>query len=423
MTTMIRTQQVQIKPSHSHYTLLDEFLFASKNLYNCAVYQFRQAIFSKTENVSYYTLDKLLRSEYESDYRAMPTAWSAQQVIMLADKSFKGFNAARKAYNENPSAFTGRPRLPNYLNKTNGRQVISLNCKTIKNGFLQFPKTFNGFTVKLPEHVKDINVVRIISRNQHIVIEIVYDDGKQVESMPDNGKYAGIDFGLDNLAAIASNTGNAPVLINGKGLKSINQFWNKRQAHYKAVNDSINGAWYTTKTGKTKRAERSKREDVLLNKRNNRIKTEMHRISRNIVDTVQKWNCNTLVLGHNKGLKDGINIGTKNNQNFVQIPMDMLRNMITYKAESIGITVISTEEAYTSKASFFHNDPLPKYSKDNAVTYTFNGKREHRGLYVSDKGMINADVNGALNIIRKVVRDAHSSQRIEGYTNPVSVTV
>lgn len=421
---MIRTQQVQIKPSHSHYKLLDEFLFASKNLYNCAVYQFRQAIFSKTGNVNYYTLDKLLRSEYEPDYRAMPTAWAAQQVIMLADKSFKGFNAARKAYNANPSAFTGRPRLPKYLHKTSGRQVISLYCKTVKDGFLLFPKTLNGFTVKLPERVKAINVVRIVPRNQHIVIEIVYDDGKQIELMPDNGRYAGIDFGLDNLAAIVSSTGNVPVLINGKGLKSINQFWNKRQSHYKAVNDSVNGACYATKTGKTKRAERSIREDILLNKRNNRIKTEMHRISRYIVNTVLEWGCNTLVLGHNKGLKDGISIGKKNNQNFVQIPMDILRNMIIYKAESVGITVISTEESYTSKASALHSDFLPKYTKDNTAIYTFSGKRKYRGLYISDKGMINADVNGALNIIRKVVRDdLLQVQRIEGYTNPVSVTV
>jgi putative transposase len=421
---MIRAQQVQIKPSHSHYKLLDGFLFASKNLYNCAVYQFRQAIFSKTENVGYYTLDKLLRSEYEPDYRAMPTAWSAQQVIMLADKSFKGFNAARKAYNANPSAFTGKPRLPKYLHKTSGRQVISLNCKTVKDGFLQFPKTLNGFTVKLPEYVKFINVVRIVPRNRHIVIEIVYDDGKQAEPMLDNSRYAGIDFGLDNLVAIVSNTENVPVLINGKGLKSTNQFWNKRQAYFKAVNDSANGTWYTTKTGKSKRAERSKREDVLLNKRNNRIKTEMHRISRYIVDTVKEWNCNTLVLGHNKGLKDGINIGTKNNQNFVQIPMDTLRIMITYKAEAIGINIITTEESYTSKASAFHNDPLPEYTKDNKNEYVFSGKRKHRGLYISDKGMINADVNGALNIIRKVVRDdSFRVQRIEGYTNPVSVTV
>ena len=421
---MIRTQQVHIKPSHSYYKLLDEFLFASKNLYNCAVYQFRQAIFSKTENVSYYSLDKLLRSEYETAYRAMPTAWSAQQVIMLVAKNFKGFNATKKAYNANPSAFTGKPRLPRYLHKTDGRQVISLDSKTIKDGFLKFPKTFSGFTVKVPEYVKDINVVRIVPRNHHIVIEIVYDDGKQVESLPDNGNYAGIDFGLDNLVALVSNTENAPVLINGKGIKSINQFWNKRQAHYKTMNDSMNGSCYTTKTGSTKLAERSKREGILSNKRNNRIKTEMHRISRYVVNIVQEWECNTLVLGHSKGLKDSINTSSKSNQNFVPIPMGMLRSMITYKAESVGITVISTEESYTSKASAFHCDPLPKYDKDNKSEYVFNGERKYRGLYVSDKGMINADVNGALNIIRKVIRDnLFQVQRIEGYTNPVSVTV
>jgi len=366
----------------------------------------------------------ILRSECAEDYKSLPLAWSAQHVIRLAERSFKGFIAAKRAYYDKPSEFTGKPKLPRYLHRTKGRQVISLNCSTVKDGYLQFPKSFKGFTVKLPEYVGKINVVRIVPRNRHIVVEVVYDNGKKAEQRSDNGKYAGIDFGLDNLAAIASNTGNKPILINGKGLKSINQFWNKRQAHYKAVNDSANGTLYTTKTGKTKRAERSKREDMLLNKRNNRVKTEMHRISHYIVDTIQKWNCNTLVLGHNKGLKDGINMGTKNNQNFVQIPMDMLRSMITYKAEAVGITVILTEESYTSKASAFHNDFLPKYSKDKKSEYVFSGKRKYRGLYVSGIGMINADVNGALNIIRKVVRDdLFQVRRIEGYTNPVSVTV
>jgi putative transposase len=196
---MIRTQQIQIKPAHRYYDLLDRFLFASKNLYNCAVYKFRQAIFNKTENVNYYTLDKQLRSECEADYRSLPLAWSAQHVIRLAERSFKGFTAAKAAYSKNPSLFTGRPKLPKYLHKTKGRQVISLNCDTVKDGFLQFPKSFKGFTVKLPEYVGKINVVRIVPRNRHIVVEVVYDDGKTAEMKPDNGKYAGIDFGLDNM--------------------------------------------------------------------------------------------------------------------------------------------------------------------------------------------------------------------------------
>jgi len=348
-------------------------------------------------------------------------AWAAQWVIKQAENNFKAFHAACKAYAKTPEKFAGRPKPPKYLDKENGRQMLQLNCKTVKGGKLQFPKIFEGFSIELPEYVNNIQVVRIIPKNRHIVVEVVY-RVEVAEALPDNGLYAGIDLGLDNLATVVSNTGNAPLLINGKGLKSLNQFWNKQQAQHKSVNDAMNGEWHETKTGKAKRAKRSKREDMLANKRNNRAKTFMHQASRNIVDTVSSWGCNTIIIGHNENWKQGSNLGKANNQKFVQIPFSQLASMITYKAESLGIQVVLTEESYTSKASALHRDILPTYSKVNSEKHLFSGKRVSRGLYKSGRGLVNADVNGAFNIIRKVVRD-DSIQRIEGYSNPVSVAV
>jgi putative transposase len=402
--------------------MLDDFCFKAKNLYNCAVYHFRQALFGKQEATSYNRLDKQLKAENDGvDYRSIPLAWSAQWVIKQAENNFKAFYAACKSYAKAPEKFLSRPKPPNYLDKVNGRQMLQLNCKTIKDGKLQFPKTYNGFTIKLPDYVKNIQVVRIVPKNRHIVIEVVY-RVEVADKKTDNGFYAGIDLGLDNLATVVSNTGNTPLLINGKGLKSLNQFWNKQQAHYKSVNDAMNGSWRTTKAVQTKSAERSEREETITNKRNKRVKTFLHQTSRKIVDIVLEWGCHTIVIGHNDNWKQESNIGRVNNQRFVQIPFNQLMSMIVYKAEALGIQVTLTEESYTSKASALHRDFLPTYSKDTKESHKFSGNRIHRGLYASDKGMINADVNGALNIIRKVVRD-DLIQRIEGYSNPVSVAV
>ena len=147
----------------------------------------------------------------------------------------------------------------------------------------------------------------------------------------------------------------------------------------------------------------------------------MHQASRKIVDAVSSWGCNTIIIGHNDNWKQESDIGKVNNQKFVQIPFNQLISMVTYKAEALGIHVIVTEESYTSKASALHRDSLPVYGKGTDAR-VFSGKRVSRGLYKSEKGIINADVNGAFNIMRKVVRD-DLIQRIEGYSNPVSVAL
>jgi len=422
--TAMRTYRTILKMNNPYYEMFDGFCFYAKNLYNCAVYHFRQAEFGKTEQTSYEKLDKLLKDENGGkDYRSIPLAWSAQHIIRLAAQNFKAYRKASEDCTKHPEKYLGRPRPPKYLDKEKGRQVFQVNYTKPKNGLLEFKnEKFKGFTLSLPSEIKKIQVVRIVPGNRHIVIEVVYNAEIDVIKR-ESGIIAGIDLGLDNLAAVVSNAGFAPVLINGKGLKSVNQYWNKTHSHYKSINDRMNGICIKTKSGETKTAPRSKREDLLTNKRNNRVKTFMHKASKKIIDILNEWNADTVVLGKNDGWKQKLNISRINNQKFVQIPYNQLIQMITYKAEAAGITVIKTEESYTSVASALDLDTIPVYQKNQKIDKSlFSGVRTKRGMYKSQRGILNADVNGALNIVRKVFPDAFS-QGIEGCSNPVSVTI
>ncbi len=240
---------------------------------------------------------------------------------------------------------------------------------------------------------KDINQVRIVPRKGFYVVEAVYE--KDVKQTPVNPAfYAGIDMGLNNLVALTSNKpGFRSVLVNGRPVKSTNQFYNKRKAELQKA---------LGKTGTTARMER------MTNKRNHRIDHYMHTASKRIVDLLVKEGIGMLVIGKNDAWKQEANMGKRNNQNFVQAPHARFIAMLTYKAELVGITVKVTEESYTSKASLLDLDPLPVWN-NGGEKHTFSGKRIKRGLYrASDGRLINADINGAGNTIRKVAPDAFS---------------
>ncbi len=247
---------------------------------------------------------------------------------------------------------------------------------------------------------KDIDQVRIVPRKGFYVIEVVYE--KAVKQAPVNpAYYAGIDIGVNNLVALTSNKpGFQPAIVNGRPVKSVNQFYNKRRAELQKQRGT---------TGTTKRMER------LTNKRNRRIDHYMHTASKQIIDLLVKEEIGTLVIGKNDGWKNGIEMGKRNNQNFVQIPHARFIQMLSYKAELVGITVKLTEESYTSKASFLDRDPLPVRKPNNDETKpTFSGKRIERGLYrASDGRFINADINGAGNMIRKVAPNAFGPRVVE----------
>jgi putative transposase len=380
------------------FAVIDEAAFKSKNLYNYANYIVRQKFIFEGVYLNYQTMDKLMQSH--ETYKALPTKVS-QQVLMLLHKNWLSFFEACKAYREEPEKFTGQPKLPKYKHKTEGRNILIYTIQALggargkgkgalQRGLIQ-PSGLS-ITVTTRQNPSTINQVRIVPRHGFYVVEIIYEH-EQTKSAVDPALYAGIDIGLDNLAALTSNLpGFVPVLVNGRPVKSVNQFYNKRRAELQSK---------LGHTGTTKRMER------LTNKRNRRIGHYMHTASRWIVEDLVAHGIGTLVVGKNDQWKQEANMGKRNNQNFVGIPHARFISMLSYKAELAGITVILTEESYTSKASFLDCDAMPVYDPHRKEKPTFSGRRIERGLYrAADGTLINADCNGSGNIIRKVAPDA-----------------
>jgi len=402
-------EQHIIDKSDPRYAVIDAAAFASKNLYNAANYELRQAFIHAGRYISYNQLDKLMQSH--EAYKALPAKVS-QQILMVLDKNWKSFFEAKKAYEEDLSKFTGRPRLPKYKHKSDGRNILvytiqALSRNGLKRGIIQ--PSMLPIEVKTL-HAEHIDQVRIVPRKVYYVVEVVYEQAtKQAPVNP--AYYVGIDIGLNNLAALASNKpGFQPVVVNGRPVKSTNQFYNKRTA---ALQHELG------KTGITARMER------MMIKRNRRINHYMHTASRFIIDLLVAEGIGVLVIGKNDGWKQDIEMGKRNNQNFVQIPHARFIQMLTYKAELVGITVLLTEESYTSKASFLDRDPLPVHDPNDNTKHTFSGKRVERGLYrASGNRSINADLNGAYNIIRKVAPDAFGSEGVEDCAvHPVRIVI
>lgn len=397
-----RVEKHFISENNPYYLMLDEFCFKSKNLYNFANYHVRKRFIETGEWLKYNEMDKLFKQEnMDYDYRSMPISSSAQQCLRLLEKNWKSFFKSIKDWSKNKDKYNGRPKLPKYLPK-NGRNIlilVNINCK-VKDGFIKFPKCFNNFTLKTK--VNNLQQVRILPRNKHIVIEVVYNyEVKKLKE--DNGKYISIDLGLDNLATITNNCGINPIVINGRKLKSENKYYNKQISHYREIAKRLNGLDYTNRMNK------------LTIKRNNKITDLIHKASRRVIEYASSCDVNTIVIGNNKDWKRESKMSKKINQTFVGIPHQTLINQIIYKAENEGIRVVITEESYTSGTSFIDGELPIKENYDKT-------RRIHRGLFRSNTGkLINADVNGSYQIIKKVFPNAFS-HGIEDYGfNPIRV--
>ena len=390
-------EQHVIGTSDPRYAAIDAAAFASKNLYNAANYELRQTFIRTGRFLSYPQLDKLMQSH--EAYRALPAKVS-QWVLKGLVKNWESFREAQKSYERNPSNFTGRPGLPKYKYKSEGRNLLvytiqALSRTGLKRGLIQPSQLPIEIQTRHASHCEQVHIV---PRKGYYVVEVIYEKAVQQASV-NPAYYAGIDIGVNNLAALASNKpGFVPVVINGRPVKSTNQFYNKRKAELQSK---------LGHTGTTKRMER------LTTTRNRRIDHYLHTVSKRIIKLLVKEGIGTLVIGKNDDWKQGIEMGKRNNQNFVQIPHARFIQMLTYKAQLMGICVILTEESYTSKASFLDYDPLPVYNAKNSSKPIFSGRRIERGLYrAADGRLINADVNGAYNIIRKVAPDAF--MQVEG---------
>lgn len=387
------TERHIIKSTEHRFTEIDELAFKSKNLYNAANYVIRQSFIYGWGYVNYNEMNRIMKSQ--EAYKALPAKVS-QQILMILDKNWKSFFEAVKAYKADSSKFTGRPKLPKYKDKVKGRNILvytiqAISSKQLKNGIIKLSGT--ELLIKTKVNSDRICQVRLVPKCDSYVIEVIYDEPESTVS--NNNFVASIDLGLDNLAALTSNQpGFTPLLINGRPLKSINQFYNKRKAQ---LQSQLKGSRKT-----------SSRIQRLTRCRNQKVDNYLHNTSRMIVDILVAPQIGTLVIGKNAQWKTEINLGKQTNQNFVSIPHARLIEMLEYKAFLAGIKVIVQEESYTSRANFLGLDPIPVYGKTDKNP-VFTGKRIKRGLYKTSVGqLINSDVNGSYNILRKAIPNAFS---------------
>lgn len=400
---MILAEKHIYKPTHKYYAELDNLCFLSKNLYNSTLYNVRQHYFSTGDYKNYNQVNFEFTHNNQSDYRALP-AKVAKHTQRLVDQNFKSFFALLKKKNQ--GQYNKSISLPKYLDKIKGREVVqyekgAINIKGLADNEIKLSGT--NIVIKTKIARQAIQAVRIVPCNGYIKIEVLYKIQEcNLKQKDDN--VASIDLGLNNLITVTF-TNNKPLIINGRPLKSINQYYNKKKAKYTSLVEKCN----------SKKA--SKRLKRLSLKRTNKIDDYLHKSVSYLMNQLVFNNISTLVVGYNKNWKQDIGIGKVNNQNFTNVPHLKLVQILKYKCQLYGINFVLQEESYTSKSSFIDKDILPIYKPNDDKKYLFLGKRIKRGLYQSKEGkFLNADVNGSYNIMRKVV-----GETIYDIVNPIEV--
>ena len=359
---------------------IERLCHLSKNLYNEANYVIRQEFFSTRKWIHYNNIYQLLKNS--ENYKSLP-AQSAQQTLKLLDKNWKSFFNSMKEWEMHPDKFKEKPRIPSYRKKDGLFILMFTNQQAkIKNGWLHLPKKILSVKTRL----SNLHQVRIIPKGVGYVLEIIYE--KIIKAVQRNrDRVVGIDFGVRNIVTMVNNIGEEPIVVKGGVVKSMNQYFNKRKGELQSVYD-LQGI----KEGKKLRKLSVKRE--------RKLHDALHKISRFVIDWCVDHNIGTLVIGYNEDWKQGINLGKRINQSFVSIPYYKLKRMLEYKGEDVGINVIAQEESHTSKCSFLDNESVKHHNK-------YVGKRSSRGLFRSANGtLINADVNGGYNIVKKAVLNA-----------------
>jgi putative transposase len=388
---MILCQSHNVKRNSSNYKKIDHLLFLSKNLFNASIFAIRQEYLASKKILSGFDLAKKFAEENNPDYRALPAKVS-QQICIQVGTAYKTFFAALKSYKVTPSKFKAPPKIPAYKDKAKGRNILVYTNQAIrcnKKNIL----TLSGTDIVLPTKLakKDIKQARVVKTSTGIKIEILYIKPEKTHVL--NDSVAAIDLGVANLATLTYSSGKQPLVVPGGPVKSINQFYNKKLAEFKS---------------ELKGPKTSKKIVKLTDKRNNKISDYMHKASAFITNQLVSKNVSTLVVGYNKNWKQEVNIGDKNNQNFVQIPHRKFVDQLIYKCTLEGIKVQENNEAYTSKCSFLDLEEIKKQK-------TYLGKRAKRGMFISaSKRKINADVNGSYNILRKVIPEAFNNFVVKG---------
>ena len=358
---------------------LNTLTFNCKNLYNKANYIIRQEFIDNGKYISKFDMFTICKDIEE--YKCLPVR-IARGVLRTLDANWQSFFSCIKKWKTNKELFKGKPNLPKYLPKDGKFTALFYETAILKpkNGKIGL----SSLKLRIPVQTKNkvIEVQVIPTKTNKYKINIVYDYTEN-ELKKDNKNYCSIDLGINNLMTVTSNKqGINPLVINGKPLKSINQFYNKQKAKYQSE---------LPKDIKT-----SKRIQKLTFKRNNRVNDYLHKSTNYIVNFCLKNELNTIVIGYNEFWKQKVNIGKVNNQKFVQIPFERLLSILEYKCQKYGLNILSNEESYTSKCSFLDLEEIKKHD-------VYLGKRVKRGLFISINGkLINSDVNGSYNILRKV---------------------
>lgn len=408
-----RVERHVVRKSDANWQACHKLCSLSRKLGNRAVYLLRHRFFEKAPVLTRKELDTELRHQYSSDYRAMPSAASAQRQGQVIAKQFKGYSLATAEYFKHPDKFQGKPRLPGYKRKyrtfcvgRNGYQILDHQLTITGGKEIGFAPLrvvcckHQEFNAKAEEAIA--GDLRILPMGNTFVVELTYradkEENTNSESVSLNPNEAlCCDLGIDNFAAfVSTKPGIRPFLVKGKILKCINQRYNKQTAELrsKGHHEHIRGKGV---------------------KRYWQIHDLMHKASRLAVNFCLAHDLGRIVIGTNKDWKQRVNLGKRNNQNFVMLPHAKFIEMVRYKAEEYGIQVTVREESYTSKASALDMDEIPDFDpKQSKSAPVFSGKRIKRGLYQSSNGrLINADINGAANIGRKELGDEWLKKLLE----------
>ena len=375
-----------------HTEQLDNLFRISNSLYNQALYHFRQRLDADGTWLWYYDMEKLMKQalnlEGRCDYKLLKSQCS-QQILRVLDKSIKAYCKSIKDWKVHKDKYKAMPQMPHYRKRGGMFNLYYTNQScTVKDGVLRLAK---DLSVQIPQwekyggSIKSFCQVRLIPGKRNIKVEIIYN--KEIKKVDvDKTKYAAIDLGLDNLATMVTAEGCS--IWSGKYLKSYNNHFNKTLSRLQSVKD-MQGMKRTTR-----------RMNLMYDKRDRYIEDAFHKVSRQIVDTLVRKKIGTLVVGYNAGWKQNAGMGKRNNQKFVQMPFARLAGYLRYKCEMIGIEFVEHEESYTSKCDALALETISKHEE-------YLGRRVKRGLFRSSTGkVINADQNGALNILRKVVGDS-----------------
>ena len=392
---MYLTVKQQVKHlSKEDYLILKELSHTAKNLANQAIYNVRQYYFTEGEYLNYQKNYALLK---DSENYKILNSNMAQQILKEVDGFFKSFFGLLKLAKKGKYAFKDC-KLPHYLPK-NGYTTLVIGFVRLKGNKLIIPfsnmykKSHSPIKITIPPILVDkrIKEIRIIPKANARFFEIQYIyEAECIQRNLNKNNALAIDLGINNLATCVTNIGKS-FIIDGRRLKSINQWFNKENARLQSIKDKQHFGKRTTN-----------RQKAIARDRNNKVNDYMSKAARIIINYCITNDIGTLVVGYNETFQRGSNLGKQTNQNFVSIPYGKLREKLEYLCELNGMVFVKQEESYTSKASFWDKDNIPVYNADNPQAYAFSGNRIHRGLYKTKNGItFNADVNGALNILRK----------------------